>query len=78
MTGFAPPPTACSYSLSLTTKKSRSLAGANRPGHVEAAAEPSLARCHEPILFIQGTADKGIFPSDAQALFEAAGAEGNS
>lgn len=40
-----------------------------------AAAEPSLARCHVPILFIQGTADQGIFPSDAQALFEAAGAD---
>ena len=39
------------------------------------AAEPSLARCHAPMLFIQGTADRGIFPSDAQALFEAAGAE---
>ena len=40
-----------------------------------AAAEPSLARCHLPMLFIQGTADQGIFPSDAQALFEAGGAE---
>jgi len=39
------------------------------------AAEPSLARCHAPMLFIQGTADQGIFPSDAQALFEAASAE---
>ena len=40
-----------------------------------AAAEPCLARCQVPMLFIQGTADQGIFPSDAQALFEAAGAE---
>lgn len=36
-----------------------------------AAAEPSLARCRVPALVIQGTADQGIYPSDAQALFEA-------
>jgi fermentation-respiration switch protein FrsA (DUF1100 family) len=27
------------------------------------------------MLFIQGTADQGIFPSDTMALFEAAGGE---
>ncbi|HKA11429.1 MAG TPA: alpha/beta hydrolase [Candidatus Dormibacteraeota bacterium] len=40
-----------------------------------APAEPSLARCYGPMLFIQGTADQGIFPSDARALFEAAASE---
>jgi len=39
-----------------------------------AAAEPSLAACSVPALFIQGTADQGIFPSDTRALFEASGA----
>ena len=37
-----------------------------------AAAKPSLAACSRPTLFIQGTADQGIFPSDTRALFEAA------
>jgi pimeloyl-ACP methyl ester carboxylesterase len=39
----------------------------------EAAAEPNLARCRVPVLLIQGTADQGIFPSDAEALAAAAG-----
>jgi pimeloyl-ACP methyl ester carboxylesterase len=41
----------------------------------EAAAEPNLARCRVPVLLIQGTADQGIFPSDAEALAAAAGVE---
>jgi pimeloyl-ACP methyl ester carboxylesterase len=39
-----------------------------------AAAEPNLARCSIPALFLQGTADQGIFPSDAESLFAACGA----
>lgn len=39
-----------------------------------AAAEPSLAGVKVPTLFIQGTADQGIFPSDVQRMHEAAGA----
>lgn len=38
------------------------------------AAEPNLAACSVPALFLQGTADQGIFPSDAEALFAASGA----
>jgi fermentation-respiration switch protein FrsA (DUF1100 family) len=41
----------------------------------EAAAEPNLARCRVPVLVIQGTADQGIFPSDALGLAGAVGAE---
>ncbi len=37
----------------------------------DAAAEPNLARAGVPVLVAQGTADQGIFPSDAQALFDA-------
>jgi fermentation-respiration switch protein FrsA (DUF1100 family) len=40
-----------------------------------AGAEQSLGACSVPMLFIQGTADQGIFPSDAQALFDAATVE---
>jgi pimeloyl-ACP methyl ester carboxylesterase len=36
-----------------------------------AAAEPNLAACSVPALFVQGTADQGIFPSDTEALFAA-------
>jgi len=39
-----------------------------------AAAEPNLAACSVPVLFIQGTADQGIFPSDTEALYGASGA----
>jgi pimeloyl-ACP methyl ester carboxylesterase len=39
-----------------------------------AAAEPNLAACSVPALFLQGTADQGIFPSDTEALFAACGA----
>jgi pimeloyl-ACP methyl ester carboxylesterase len=38
-----------------------------------AAAEPNLAACSVPALFLQGTADQGIFPSDTEALFAACG-----
>jgi pimeloyl-ACP methyl ester carboxylesterase len=37
-----------------------------------AAAEPNVARVSVPMLFLQGTADQGIFPSDVRALFRAA------
>lgn len=40
-----------------------------------AAAEPSLAKCTVPALVVQGTADQGIYPGDAQALFDAIAAE---
>jgi pimeloyl-ACP methyl ester carboxylesterase len=36
-----------------------------------AAAEPNLAACSVPVLFLQGTADQGIFPSDTEALYAA-------
>jgi pimeloyl-ACP methyl ester carboxylesterase len=39
-----------------------------------AAAEPNLAACTVPALFLQGTADQGIFPSDMEAMFAACGA----
>jgi len=39
-----------------------------------AAAEPNLAACSVPALFLQGTSDQGIFPSDTEALFAASGA----
>jgi pimeloyl-ACP methyl ester carboxylesterase len=38
-----------------------------------AAAEPNLAACRVPALFLQGTADQGIFPSDVEAMFAACG-----
>jgi pimeloyl-ACP methyl ester carboxylesterase len=38
-----------------------------------AAAEPNLAACSVPALFLQGTADQGIFPSDTEAMFAACG-----
>lgn len=40
-----------------------------------ASAETSLASCSVPALFLQGTADQGIFPSDTEALFAACGAD---
>jgi len=39
-----------------------------------AAAEPNLAACSVPVLFLQGTADQGIFPSDVEAMVAACGA----
>ena len=39
-----------------------------------ASAEPNLAACSVPTLFLQGTADQGIFPSDTEAMFAACGA----
>lgn len=38
-----------------------------------AAAEPNLAACSVPVLFLQGTADQGIFPSDTESLYAAGG-----
>jgi pimeloyl-ACP methyl ester carboxylesterase len=38
-----------------------------------ALAEPNLARTSVPVLVVQGTADQGVFRSDALALYEAAG-----
>ena len=40
-----------------------------------ALAAPALGRVACPVLFVQGTADQGIFPSDVRALFEATAAE---
>jgi pimeloyl-ACP methyl ester carboxylesterase len=37
-----------------------------------AAAAPNAARVAVPLLFLQGTADQGIFPSDVRAVFGAA------
>jgi pimeloyl-ACP methyl ester carboxylesterase len=37
-----------------------------------ASAEPNLARIATPVQFVLGTADQGIFKSDAEALFAAA------
>jgi alpha-beta hydrolase superfamily lysophospholipase len=38
-----------------------------------ALAEPNLARTSVPVLVVQGTADQGVFNTDARALFDAAG-----
>jgi pimeloyl-ACP methyl ester carboxylesterase len=35
------------------------------------SAEPNLARIGVPVLVVQGTADEGIYPADAQALYDA-------
>jgi pimeloyl-ACP methyl ester carboxylesterase len=37
-----------------------------------AGAERNVARVSVPLLFLQGTADQGVFPSDVRALFAAA------
>jgi pimeloyl-ACP methyl ester carboxylesterase len=36
------------------------------------AVEPNLERVKVPLVFIQGTADQGIFPSDVQRMYDAA------
>jgi fermentation-respiration switch protein FrsA (DUF1100 family) len=37
-----------------------------------ALSEPNLATVSVPLLVVQGTADEGIFPADAKALYDAA------
>jgi fermentation-respiration switch protein FrsA (DUF1100 family) len=36
---------------------------------------PNLKRVSVPLLIVQGTADEGIFPPDAQANYDAAGSK---